>query len=216
MRFRAVLFDLDGTLLDTLEDLADAMNEALAQMNLPPHPVAAYRHFVGDGVVNLARRALGPERSDSPTVQDCVARMRDAYSRCWDRKTCPYDGVPELLDELSRRGLPLAVLSNKPDDFTRLCVERLLPRWRFAAVQGVTDHVPPKPDPAGVARVVERLGVPPETFLYLGDTATDMRTAGAAGMFAVGALWGFRDAEELRGAGAAALIERPEDLLGLL
>lgn len=211
-----MLFDLDGTLLDTLEDLADSTNAALAQLGLPPHPLDAYRYFVGDGVRNLILRTLPEGHRDEATVAKAVELMRSIYAEHWADKTRPYPGVPELLDAVAGRGVKMAVLSNKPDDSTRQCVEKLLPRWRFDAVVGQSKAVPPKPDLAGVRQIVADLGVPVEQFLYLGDTNTDMQTANAAGMFAVGALWGFRTAEELREAGARVLIEEPANLLKLL
>lgn len=211
-----MLFDLDGTLLDTLEDLANSTNAALSQLGFPPHPIDAYRYFVGDGVRNLILRTLPEAHRDEATVAKAVDLMRRIYGEHWADKTRPYPGVPELLDALAERGVKVAVLSNKPDDTTKLCVARLLPRWRFDAVIGQSKSVPPKPDLAGVRAVVAQLAVPAEQFLYLGDTNTDMQTANAAGMFAVGALWGFRPADELREAGAKMLIERPADLLDLL
>ena len=211
-----MLFDLDGTLLDTLEDLADSMNAALRQLGFPPHPLEPYKYFVGDGVVNLVARALPEGHRDETTVARAVELMRSIYGEHWADKTRPYPGVPELLDALVERGVKMAVLSNKPNDSTQLCVAKLLPNWRFDAVIGQSKTIPPKPDPSGVREIVARLGVPVEQFLYLGDTNTDMQTANAAGMFPVGALWGFRPAEELREAGARVLIERPGDLLGLL
>ena len=211
-----MLFDLDGTLLDTLEDLADSMNAALRQLGFPPHPLEPYKYFVGDGVVNLVARALPEGHRDETTVARAVEMMRSIYGEHWADKTRPYPGVPELLDALVERGVKMAVLSNKPNDSTQLCVAKLLPNWRFDAVIGQSKTIPPKPDPSGVREIVARLGVPVEQFLYLGDTNTDMQTANAAGMFPVGALWGFRPAEELREAGARVLIERPGDLLGLL
>ncbi|HPD14814.1 MAG TPA: HAD family hydrolase [Planctomycetota bacterium] len=216
MSYRAVLFDLDGTLLDTLEDLADSTNAALMQLGFPPHPLDAYRYFVGDGVTNLILRTLPEAHRDEPTVARAVDLMRRIYGEHWADKTRPYPGIPELLDALAARGVKMAVLSNKPHESTLLCVARLLPRWRFDAVIGQSKAVPPKPDLAGVRTIIAQLGVPAEQFLYLGDTNTDMQTANAAGMFAVGALWGFRPADELREAGARAMIGKPADLLALL
>lgn len=211
--FQSVLFDLDGTLLDTLDDLADAMNEALAVMGLPGCTVEQCKYFVGDGVRNFALRALPPDRRDEATLQRLLAVYRECYGRNWAVKTRPYAGVPEMLDGLAARGLPLAVLSNKPDDFTRLVVAKLLPRWTFAAVAGERPPAPRKPDPGAALEIANRIGVPPERFLYLGDTATDMRTAVAAGMFPVGALWGFRTAEELLAGGARVLVRQPAEVL---
>jgi len=216
MRFHAVLFDLDGTLLDTLEDLADSTNQALRRLGLAEHPLESYKYFIGDGVENLVRRALPPDRADADTMARCAALMREEYARRWADKTRPYPGVAELLDALSARGLPMAVLSNKPDEFARLCVARLLPRWRFQAVLGAGGSLPKKPDPAGALAIAARLGLAPAPILYLGDTNTDMQTAVSAGMFPAGALWGFRPASELLASGARALLERPPDLLPIV
>ena len=215
MKYKAVLFDLDGTLLDTLDDLADSMNAALATLGAPQHPAAAYRYFVGDGVVELCRRVLPADRRDEATVKAAAAAMRDAYGQRWAVKTRPYPGVPELLDGLTARGVAMAVLSNKNNDFTRLCVEKMLGRWRFGVVQGLDETIHKKPDPSGALSVARRLKTEPADFLYLGDTNTDMKTAVAAGMFPVGALWGFRTAEELTASGAKTLIANPVDLLAL-
>jgi len=216
MSYRAVMFDLDGTLLDTLEDLADSMNLVLEGLGFPPRPVEEFKLIVGDGVVTMARRSLPASHQDEPTVARCVARMREEYGKRWADKTHPYAGIPELLDALAGRGIRMAVVSNKPDDFTRLCVGRLLPRWRFDAVIGMSLATPAKPNPKGVLGIAASLGLAPADFLYLGDTNTDMRTAVAAGMFPVGALWGFRSAEELLASGAKVLIGKPGDLLPLL
>jgi phosphoglycolate phosphatase len=216
MGFRAVLFDLDGTLLDTLEDLADSMNHVLRQRALAEHPVDAYKHYIGDGIETLVRRVL-PEGCTTPALlKECAEAMRTEYGRRWAEKTRPYPGVPELLDALSARGIPAAVLSNKPDDFTRLCVAKLLPRWQFAVVQGARPGLARKPDPAAALDIARHFRLEPAEIVYLGDTNTDMQTAVAAGMYPVGALWGFRSAEELVTSGAAVLIERPIDLVDII
>ena len=216
MTFRAVLFDLDGTLLDTIEDLANCMNSVLGRQGFPGHDTESYKRFVGDGVEILAQRALPQGRRDAATVVVSVAALRDEYAKRWSERTRPYEGIPELLDGLVARGIRMAVLSNKPDDFTIMMVSELLPRWQFEAVLGARAGAAKKPDPAGALEIASLLGMPPREFLYLGDTNTDMRTATAAGMYPVGALWGFRSAEELHGSGARVLIEKPMDLLGLL
>ncbi len=215
MRYRAVIFDLDGTLLNTLEDLADSMNEALAGAGLPGHPVDAYRFFVGTGIVNLVKNAA-PAEAEPEQRERILARMGEIYDRNWARKTRPYPGVPELLGELSRAGVKLAVLSNKPDVFTQVMVRHFFPGEIFGAVKGMTAEIPRKPDPAGALLLAERLGVRPEETAYCGDSDTDMKTGLAAGMFTVGVTWGFRPVEELRGAGALALADSPGDILGLL
>ncbi|NUQ01042.1 MAG: HAD family hydrolase, partial [Armatimonadetes bacterium] len=197
MPYRAVLFDLDGTLLNTLADLADSMNTALRGLGHPPHPTDSYRYHVGDGMTNLALRVLPPDQRDAAEVARCVAAMRAEYALRWAAKTRPYDGVLELLDALAERGVARAVLSNKPDEFTQQVVAKLLGRERFDVVMGAQPGWPLKPDPAGALEVARRLGQPPGAVLYLGDTNTDMATAVAAGMHPVGARWGFRPAAEL-------------------
>ena len=214
--FGAALFDLDGTLLDTLEDLARSTNAALRALGFPEHPVPAYARFVGDGIKELARRALPAGSRDAAVVERCVAAIRAVYGVRWAEHTRPYPGIPELLDALTARRLPLAVLSNKPDDLTTLAVSRLLATWRFAAVHGARPHVPLKPHPAGALHIARELDLAPERIVYLGDTRVDMETARAAGMHPVGVLWGFRDAEELRDGGAAELLAHPGELLALL
>jgi phosphoglycolate phosphatase len=211
--FRAVLFDLDGTLLDTLEDLADSTNRSLALLGLSVHPVEAYRYFVGDGIENLARRALPADRQDPGTVAELKESVAREYAAHWADKTRIYQGIPELLDALCARKVPMAILSNKPHPFTLAISERYFRRWPFAAVFGARDSHPRKPDPAAALEIGMELGLRPEEMLYAGDSNTDMRTASRAGMFAVGVLWGFRTREELLESGAQALVARPEDLL---
>ena len=216
MRVKAVLFDLDGTLLDTLEDIANSVNSALLRYGLPTHSVDAYRYFIGDGVTTLVSRALPDENRDSDIIAKCVKGFRQEYSRNWNVNTRPYEGVPELLDALAAKHIKMAVLSNKPDDFTKQCVSELLPNHSFEMILGQRDAIPIKPAPVGALQIADRLGITPSRFLYLGDSAIDMKTAVRAGMFPVGALWGFRPLEELQEHGAQAVIERPVDLLGLL
>ena len=145
----AVIFDLDGTLLDSLADIGESMNLVLSAMGLPQHELAAYRAIVGDGVSVLAERALPPGRRDEPTVAAAVAAMRDVYRSRLTNKTRPYDGIPELLDRLSERAVRMAVLSNKPHDLTISLVESLLAQWSFDPVFGERPAVAKKPDPAG-------------------------------------------------------------------
>jgi phosphoglycolate phosphatase len=217
MKYSAVLFDLDGTLLDTIDDLADAANTVLEKHGWPTHDIADYKYFVGDGVVNLVRRAMPVEESaDAMKLADCVREMREQYDECWDNKTKPYVGIPELLTTLTENNIALTVMSNKPHDFTIKCVEKFLGDFQFAVVQGVNEDVPPKPDLTGPALIAETLHLPPQAFAYLGDTNTDMQTAVKAGMLAVGANWGFRPAEELLDAGAEVVIDEPHELLEVL
>ena len=213
---KAILFDLDGTLLDTIDDLTDSMNVALAALGFPTHSTAACKLFIGDGVRNFVWRALPESRRDDETVAAVIARYRQAYTANWDNKTRPYEGIEPLLDALIARKFNMVVYSNKPDDFTQLAVAKLLPRWRFDAVVGARDGWPHKPDPAAALDLANRLGVPPAQFVYVGDTNTDMQTAVAAGMVPAGALWGFRTADELLTNGARVLLAHPMELLAVL
>lgn len=216
MKYKAVLFDLDGTLLNTLDDLADSMNHVLAARGFPSHPVDAYRYFIGSGAKALASRVLPADAGSSDEQAACLAAFRDRYSENWNVKTRPYPGIGELLDALTARGLPLAVFTNKPHEFATLCVRDLLAGWTFRIVLGQKDGVPVKPDPAGALGIARDLGVQPEDVLYLGDTGTDMQTAVAAGMFPVGVLWGFRPEAELREHGAAVTFKAPMEVVELL
>ena len=213
MRYQAVIFDLDGTLLDTLEDLADSMNAALQGLGYPAHPIADYRYFVGDGIREMARRVLPASHRNEETVELTVKKMFAEYDRRWKVKTVPYPGICEMLDALTKAGLPMAVLSNKPDPFTKIMVPALLPGWKFSPVFGARPEVPIKPDPQAALEIAATLGVAPERFLYLGDTGTDMQTASAAGMHAVGVTWGFRQEEELVENGAKTILRKPEELM---
>ncbi len=211
---RAVLFDLDGTLADTLADLANATNWALTQLDCPTHPLKDYRHMVGDGVRQLCVRALPSDKQH--LVDEVVHRMRQRYAEhCYDL-TVLYPGIAKLVSTLASRGCKLAVLSNKPDDFTKLMVAHYFPLNPFHDVRGQLPGVPLKPDPTAALEVARHLDVPTSNWFYLGDTNTDMRTACAAGMFPVGVLWGFRGRDELLNNGARALVEQPEQVLTLL
>ncbi len=214
MGYRAAVFDLDGTLANTLEDLADSMNVTLASFGLPTHPLEPYRYYVGKGMLNLARSAA-PEGTDEDVLVQIRDRMVDHYRHNWSHKTRPYDGIPDLLEQLKKRGLRLAVLSNKPDEFTKDMVEKFFP-GTFEYVSGARDGVPIKPDPTAAAFIAQVFGLEPSNCLYFGDTNTDMKTGRAAGMFTVGVSWGFREVLELTEAGAQAIIDTPAEALRFL
>jgi phosphoglycolate phosphatase len=213
---RAVLFDLDGTLLDTLADIGESMNAALLELGLPTHPLNSYKRFVGDGVTVLVRRALPPEHRDDPMIASCAALMKRIYTARAVVKTRAYPGVFELVRALRTRGLALAVLSNKPHDLTGIVIDHYFGSDSFDAVLGASPDLPRKPDPTAALAIADRLGVPPGGFLYVGDTDTDMRTAVAAGMYPVGAAWGFRPVAELTASGACFIAREPGDVLRIL
>ncbi len=207
--YRGIIFDLDGTLLDTLEDLCNSTNRVLERHGFASHPLDAYKYFVGDGMRMLTERAL-PAAQRTPEIIESVFREIHAeYDRHWGDITRPYAGIMELLEELQRRGLVMSVLSNKPDEFTATMVRKYFPDIPFKCVYGASDSIPRKPDPAGALRIATESGLTPDNILYLGDTLVDMKTAVAAGMFPIGALWGFREESELRAGGAKLLLKHP-------
>jgi phosphoglycolate phosphatase len=216
MKYKAVIFDLDGTLINTLEDIGNSVNRVLVRMGFPPHPLEKYREFVGDGSRMLVTRALGEGQRDEKRIMECLEGFFEDYSRNWRDLTRPYEGIPELLDGLAARGIKMAVLSNKRHDLTQKCVNYFFPGGRFDAIFGQRDSVPRKPHPAGALEIADILMLPPKKFLYAGDSGTDMETALAAQMFSLGVLWGFRTQEELMEKGAEAVIDHPLRLLDLL
>ena len=216
MKFEATLWDLDGTLVDSLEDIATSMNRVLERLRLPMHSLETYRGFVGEGVEVLVNRALPESHRDDETCRRAVADMREIYGNNLLIKTKPYDGIPGVLNEIHLRGLSMSVLSNKPHGPTREMVSACFADHQFVKVAGARPEVPKKPDPTAALAIARKLGVAPEKFLYFGDTAIDMKTAVSAGMFPVGVLWGFRGPDELLPAGAKVLVKSPADLLAWL
>ena len=216
MKYEAVLFDLDGTLIDTVDDIGDAANRVLSNRGFPIHPISAYYQFVGEGIRVLFTRALPKERRNEDLINTCLKEFVEDYRRNYDVKSKPYDGIPEMLNALNVRGLKLAILSNKPDPLTKDCVTSLLSNWDFGVVFGQRDSVPRKPNPQAALEIAEKLSISPSDFLYLGDTSIDMKTAVSAGMFPIGAAWGFRSVKELNENGARVIIDKPIQLLDFI
>lgn len=213
MKSEAIIFDLDGTLIDSIVDIAACGNEALASMGFPGHSVETYKTLVGDGIVGLATKVLPQAERKDDTIARFVETYRALYAGNWAKTTAPYPGVTSLLAELLIRGVKLAVLSNKRDDFTKICVERLLPAATFVEVRGESEVTPKKPDPRGALEVASRIGVPPSRCLFVGDSEIDVETAQRAGMAFVAVDWGYRSREELQEAGARRFASSPDDLL---
>jgi phosphoglycolate phosphatase len=211
-----VVFDLDGTLLDTLEDIADSANIVLAERGHPVHTVDAYKYFVGDGAPTLIHRILPEKCRTAEEEALCIQRYRDVYAVRWNLKTAAYPGIRAMLAALASRAMKLAVLSNKPHDATEECVQGFLGEVTFDVVQGQSTTYPKKPDPSGALAIARVFGISPAECLYVGDTATDMQTALRAGMIPVGVLWGFRPADELSANGAKRLVAHPSELIPLL
>lgn len=214
--FRAVMFDLDGTLLDTLQDLADSVNAALDHMNYPTHELEHFKTAVGDGAETMISRSLPPDERSDEIVTLALSILIDEYSQRWNSKSRPYDGIPGMLDHLETVGALKCILSNKPDSSTQKVVRYFLNHWNFKIVRGAIPGQPIKPDPAGALAIASECGIAPSDWLYVGDTDTDMQTAKAAGMFALGVTWGFREADELKKNGADLVIDRPDEILSLI
>ncbi|NOX99768.1 MAG: HAD family hydrolase [Verrucomicrobia bacterium] len=214
---RAVLFDLDGTLLDTLDDLADSGNAVLAAHGFEPHKVEAYRTFIGDGMSKLVERIFPPGVVTDPGVlQQRLQEYKEAYQARWRNKSKVYEGIPELLAKLAERGVKTGVLTNKAHDFALKCVGEYFGEHPWDVVLGQREGVPRKPDAAGANDALEAMGVKAEEALFVGDSSVDMQTAVNAGIRAVGVSWGFRGREELIANGASVVIDAPGELMGEL
>lgn len=227
MRLDALIFDLDGTLADSLADIGLAANAVLAAHGLAPHELDAYKHFVGEGAENLMRRAFvaalgGDWRAVTSRVElpapllELVEAYRVAYDALGHQHSTAYPGIDLMLDGVVAAGRPMAVLSNKRDDFTKHLMAKQFSRWPFVEVRGERDGVPRKPDPTAALELALALNVVPRHIGFVGDTPIDLRTAANAGMVGIGVLWGFRTAAELTLAGAKHLLATPADLLALL
>jgi phosphoglycolate phosphatase len=216
MKFKCIIFDLDGTLVDTLEDIAEAMNRALVLRGYPPAPQAEYAAMVGWGIKRLAFLAM-PEAVRNEGIAEALAA--DA-ARFYAEKPLvysrPYPGIPAVMEELKRRHIKTAVLTNKPDPVAALVVNGLFPAGSFDLVLGEKPGLPRKPDPASTWELLTALDRTPRETIFMGDSEVDMETARAAGCLALGVSWGFRDRAALEASGAGRIIDAPEDLLPLL
>mgnify|MGYP000671528828 CR=1 FL=1 len=211
----AVIFDLDGTLLDTLINLAASYNHVLTKLGFPSHPIEAYRVFVGDGARTCMTRCLPPNSSEE-LIERALDLQREHYQKNWQNQVTVYDGILSLLNRLESKGIALAVLSNKDHQFTQQCVNHFFPTVNFSIIQGFDTNVPHKPDPAGAKLIAERLRLPGNEIAFVGDTEMDMKTANACSMFSIGVLWGFREEEELVGAAARKIVESPAQISDVL
>lgn len=213
---KLVIFDLDGTLLYTLEDLADSCNYLLRKHQLPEHPLDSFRYFVGNGIKKLVERALPEEKRSEAFVESFFQEMIAYYDLHKEDKTRPYPQIVETLEALQQRGIMLGVASNKVNQAMAPLMAHYFPSIRFTSVLGQREGIPIKPDPQIVFDIMETASVSPEETLYVGDTGVDMDTAHGALVKAVGVLWGFRDRKELEGHQAEFIISQPEELLGLV
>ncbi|MCQ4637232.1 HAD family hydrolase [Anaerovorax odorimutans] len=209
-----IIFDMDGTLLDTLEDLTDATNAGLACGGYPARTVEEVRHFVGNGVRHLMMRAV-PQGTSQQDMEKCLAAFKDFYAHHWQDKTRAYDGIPQLLAALRKKGIKTAVISNKYEQAVLELCRDYFP-GSFDAARGQREDVPLKPAPDSVFSILEELGSGRSRAIYVGDSEVDMDTAHNAGLISVGVTWGFRDRELLAEKEADYIIDRPEELLEVL
>jgi phosphoglycolate phosphatase len=214
--YKGIIFDLDGTLLDTLQDIADSMNAVLKAAGYPERPLDNYRYYVGEGITPLVRNALEDIVRPEKEILFLAEEMESLYRLNYAKQTKPYEGIGELLGLLCNMPLRLGVLSNKPDAFTKKMVELYFPETCFETVRGAQAGVPKKPDPSAALAVADQWALNPAEILFVGDSRIDMETAVNAGMAAVGVLWGFRDETELRQYGADYILRSPAELMDIL
>ncbi len=214
--FSAVIFDLDGTLLYTLEEIAATGNAALKRLGYATHSVSAYRTFLGGGAKKLAWRILPQDKRNQENYDELLPVLLEEFELSLNTIARPYDGVLEALAVLSSAGKKFAVLSNKPEEFSKIAVEKLLPGVNFEAVYGALQNVPLKPEPDRALKLAELMGTTPDRTVFVGDSDVDIQTGLNAGMITVGAGWGFRGVDELKEAGANIILDVPADLAKLL
>lgn len=213
--YKGLIFDLDGTLVDSLEDVADSMNYVLSNNHFPIHALNAYKSFIGNGILNLVRVALPEFVQDDKIVRTCYSEMFELYRDNCTTKTRPYEGIVDMLNELKKRKMKLSVFSNKTDELTKKIVHELLPDY-FEIIAGYTKETLKKPNPDIVLQICGEFGINPENMIYVGDTAIDMMTAQNANMTGIGVHWGFRSSKELIDNGAIGVLYHPMDLIEFL
>lgn len=215
-KHKAVIFDLDGTLLDSVEDIGISMNMVLKAKGFPEHPIKNYNQLVGSGAGTLVSQSIPSNlTTDDALLADCLAQFRTIYRENWNIHSKLYDGITDLLDSLTEQQTPFAIFSNKPNNFVQLCVNEHMPNYKFTHVLGHSDNISLKPDPTGALIIADGMGIKPNDIIFVGDTGIDMQTATNANMLPIGVPWGFRP-EELLTSGAESVISHPTDLLDFL
>ena len=217
MIYKAAIFDMDGTLVDTLEDLSDSVNEMLEILNLPKRTLEEVRKFVGNGARKLIERALPAEKSsDANFVEKALQTYNECYRRHVLNKTKPYNGIMELLKNLQEKNIPLGICTNKQNFAAQIIAEKILSPIKFQKVFGDEKGKPRKPDPSRALEIAKSFGVEPFEVAYFGDTAVDMNTAKNAGFLAVGVTWGFRPESELQDSGAKIILHKPNEIFNFI
>jgi phosphoglycolate phosphatase len=216
MKFKSIIFDLDGTLVDTLEDIYRAVNYALEIFHFPIHEKDAYLMKIGRGWRNLCMLALPSDSRDEKTIQQIYETSYKYYEEHPSDFSRPYSGILELLPALQHAKIKMAILTNKPDPLAQRIVANLFPAETFSAVFGEREGIPRKPDPTAAWEILLELGSDPKHCIFIGDSEVDIESAKAAACHAVGVSWGFRDRSALEKAGAERIIEHPNDLLNII
>lgn len=212
MLYSSIIFDLDGTLLDTLTDITESVNEVLVINDFPTCSRENYKSFIGDGLHNLISRSV-PDGTKESIIGDCCKKFTEIYSENWKKNCCPFTGINTMLTDLSARQIKLAVLSNKPHAFTRLFVDEFFPEDMFEIVFGQREGVNKKPHPAGALAIAEFLQTQPENILFVGDSDVDIQTGNAAGMGTAGVSWGYRNVSELIENNAQIIVNSPSEIV---
>lgn len=215
MKFKGIIFDLDGTLVNSLEDIADAMNSVLQDLNYPTHSYENYQYFIGSGLRNLVSKALPITNNDDKHTESCYQLMIEKYGDNCTQKTKPYDGIIELLDHLISKNIKLSVFSNKSDVLTKRITTALFPNY-FDPVVGLSTEALKKPNPSEAIAISKSLGLKTEEIIFVGDSGIDMQTAIHAHMLAVGVSWGYRPKDELFAEGAKYVLDNPMELIPVL
>lgn len=215
MKNKAIIFDLDGTLIDSLEDIAVCMNQVLEELNIPSHKIEDYKYFVGGGISILVDNALD-KNTDEETKELVTERFKVVYDQKLHEKTKPYEGIYELLDELVKLDFQIGILSNKPHEFTIEYAKNLFSKYNMQEIHGQKKEIPKKPDPIAAINIAKSFNTPCEEVYFVGDTMVDMQTAVNAKMIGIGVLWGFRDEDELMSNGATFVVEHPLDILDIV
>lgn len=215
MNYQAVIFDLDGTLINSIDDIADAANFSLQKNNYPTHEYSKFKNFVGRGIRNLMKAAL-PLNSTDDVIDNCLQDFVSYYRQhCFD-KTVLYDGIADMLDKLTEKNIKMAILSNKSQELTTYIVQKILSRWSFEFVFGASDQIKRKPNPEASLLIASLIGIIPQSILFVGDSQFDVQTAKAAGMSSVSVTWGFRNKEELKLTQPTFLIDLPKQLVSII
>lgn len=213
--FKGVIFDLDGTLLNTLHDLSDSVNIALAAKGYPQHEYETYKKKIGKGMRSLIKVSLPANAREEEEISDVVKIFSEAYAKNYMNKTAPYEHITEILQALNEKGIKIGVNTNKKMEYAKNLIGKFFPDIPFFGVLGEQEGIPNKPNPTSALKIAEMMELRPEEIIYFGDSGIDIQTGKNAGMAAAGVLWGFRDKDEFIENGADHIIKEPKEILDL-